>query len=316
MMMLMMLMMMMMMMMMMMVEFAINNAQHTSTGFTPFYLNYGRHPKTPLSLQVPTTDDTPEFADYGTPAVTKFTADLQAAVHKATGMLQAAQNRQKAYADQRRSPDPDYAVGTEVLLSGKHIPLKHPGSYKLLPRWLGPFRVAKRISSVAYKLELPASMARIHPVFHASLLKPYRSDGAYRPPPPVILKDGSEEYEVTLYMLFWIGEVFGVCWFSPHYYTCWCRLFFHHNYTPLLGRLAGSASCSLWQSGVCGSVCCSTPRGCRGSTPLLFLVRVLDTSWDKGCMAASASGNSVAGLRNQIRLVGVYGQLLGLRLPL
>jgi hypothetical protein len=179
-----------------MVEFAINNAQHTSTGFTPFYLNYGRHPKTPLSLQVPTTDDTPEFADYGAPAVTKFTADLQAAVHKASGMLQRAQNRQKSYADQRRSPDPDYAVGTEVLLSSKHIPLKHPGSYKLLPRWLGPFRVAKCISSVAYKLELPASMARIHPGFHASLLKPYRSDGTYRPPPPVILEDGSKEYEV------------------------------------------------------------------------------------------------------------------------
>jgi hypothetical protein len=104
--------------------------------------------------------------------------------------------------------------------------------------------------------------------------------------------------------------------FSPHYYTRWCRLFFHHNYTPLLGRLAGSASCSLWQSGVCGSVCCSTPRGCRGSTHLLFLVRVLGTSGDKGCMAASASGNSVAGLRNQIRLVGVYAQLVGLRLPL
>jgi hypothetical protein len=57
-------------------------------------------------------------------------------------------------------------------------------------------------------------------------------------------------------------------------------------------------------------------RRCRGSTPLLFLVRVLGTSWDKGCMAASASGNIVAGLRNQIRLVGVYGQLVGLRFPL
>jgi hypothetical protein len=37
---------------------------------------------------------------------------------------------------------------------------------------------------------------------------------------------------------------------------------------------------------VCAAaVCCSTPRGCRGSTPLLFSVRVLGTSWDKGCMA-------------------------------
>jgi hypothetical protein len=33
-------------------------------------------------------------------------------------------------------------------------------------------------------------------------------------------------------------------------------------------------------------------------------------------MAASASGNNVVGLRNQVRLVGVYGQLAGLRLPL
>jgi hypothetical protein len=46
------------------------------------------------------------------------------------------------------------------------------------------------------------------------------------------------------------------------------------------------------------------------------LTLMLGTSWDKGCMAASASGNSAAGLRNQIRLVGVYGQLVGLRLPL
>jgi hypothetical protein len=43
---------------------------------------------------------------------------------------------------------------------------------------------------------------------------------------------------------------------------------------------------------------------------------MLGTSWDKGCMAASASGNIVPGLRNQIRLVGVYGQLVGLRFPL
>jgi len=118
----------------------------------------------------------------GAPAVTKFTAGLQNALAKAKGLLQAAQNRQKSYADSRRGADPDYSVGTEVLLSSKNIPLKHPGSDKLLPRWLGPFRVAKRISSVAYKLELPPTMSRLHPVFHVSLLKPYLSDGPYQPP--------------------------------------------------------------------------------------------------------------------------------------
>ncbi|POM79944.1 Hypothetical protein PHPALM_2278 [Phytophthora palmivora] len=35
-----------------MVEFAINNAEHASTGLTPFYVNYGRHPRVPALLGV------------------------------------------------------------------------------------------------------------------------------------------------------------------------------------------------------------------------------------------------------------------------
>eukprot|EP00878_Enallax_costatus_P031779 GHUV01034818.1.p1 GENE.GHUV01034818.1~~GHUV01034818.1.p1 ORF type:complete len:142 (+),score=8.35 GHUV01034818.1:33-428(+) len=102
----------------------------------------------------------------------------------------------KHYADKKRNPDPEFAVGQEILLNTKNIPLKHPGSRKLLPRWVGPFEVLKRVSAVAYKLQLPDTMSRIHPVFHTSLLKPYSKDAAYQPPPPVLLEDGSLEYEV------------------------------------------------------------------------------------------------------------------------
>src|ERR1700676_5702092 len=44
-------------------EFAINNSTSASTGHTPFYLNYGEHPATPLSNVIPNIEDVPEAAD-------------------------------------------------------------------------------------------------------------------------------------------------------------------------------------------------------------------------------------------------------------
>jgi hypothetical protein len=44
-------------------EFAINNSISASTGHTPFYLNYGEHPTTPLSNMIPDIDDVPQAAD-------------------------------------------------------------------------------------------------------------------------------------------------------------------------------------------------------------------------------------------------------------
>jgi hypothetical protein len=65
-----------------------------------------------------------------------------------------------------------------------------------LPRYLGPFKVVKCVGNVAYKLELPAHL-RVHPVFHASLLEKYHSDGRYQPPPLPVEIDGMPEYEVS-----------------------------------------------------------------------------------------------------------------------
>ena len=113
------------------------------------------------------------------------TVRWQNAVERAKECLRRAQDRQKAYADQKRR-DVTYKVGDELLLNTKNIressTLKGVTA-KLMPRWAGPYTVTECIGKVAYRLALPAQMA-MHPVFHVSLLQPYRKGGRVQPPKP------------------------------------------------------------------------------------------------------------------------------------
>ena len=42
---------------------------------------------------------------------------------------------------------------------------------KLSSRYIGPYKISKRVGNVAYVLELPQELAAVHPVFHISMLK-------------------------------------------------------------------------------------------------------------------------------------------------
>ena len=75
-------------------------------------------------------------------------------------------------------PAPLYAVGDKVWLEGKNLSYFAP-SLKLAPRRHGPFPVLAIINEVTFHLDLPIGWrSRIHPVFHASLLTPYRETDA------------------------------------------------------------------------------------------------------------------------------------------
>ena len=47
---------------------------------------------------------------------------------------------------------------------------------KLSPRFIGPFKILKRVGAVAYQLALPPSMLGVHEVFHVSILRRYTPD--------------------------------------------------------------------------------------------------------------------------------------------
>jgi hypothetical protein len=117
-----------------------------------------------------------------------------------------AQQRQSSYANRRRRPV-SLRVGDLVLLSTQNLKLAVADQTpKLMSKFIGPFTIKRIVNNVSYELDLPSTL-RVHPVFHASLLKPYQDGSVEFPdrelqlpqrPPPDILPDGEEAWEVEI----------------------------------------------------------------------------------------------------------------------
>lgn len=166
--------------------FAMNNAKSASTGETPFYLNYGVHPRSPSTLEMP---------GGHIPSLDVVLSNMHSTLSQVKKLLVAAQDRQKAYADKSRSPHA-FKKGQQVLLSTKNFKFKQ-GVKKLHPKYVGPYKILEMVGRNAAKLDLPAAYSKLHPVFHVSLLKEYREGpGCWTPPPAPLEIDGETYYQV------------------------------------------------------------------------------------------------------------------------
>ncbi|GJS13311.1 reverse transcriptase domain-containing protein [Tanacetum coccineum] len=150
------------------VEFSYNNSYHASIKAAPFEALYGRKCRSPVCWaevgQVQLTG--PELVQESTERIIQIKQRIQ-----------AARDRQKSYADLKRKPM-KFQVGDKVML--KVSPWKGVVRFgkrgKLNPRYVGPFKVLKKVGAVAYKLELPQELSRVHNTFHVSNLKKCYSD--------------------------------------------------------------------------------------------------------------------------------------------
>jgi hypothetical protein len=177
-----------------MAEFAYNNAYHTALQSTPFLLNYGVEPLTPMTLLSEAQLRRRGDLLAKCPNAASFTEAMQTALSLAKKSLQAAQQRDVANANRKRR-HVEYKVGDQVLLSTKNLKLKSHGTRKLLPRYIGPFTITKAINATAYKLHLPINL-KCHNVFHTSLLKRYNPSANKEMPPLPEVIDGNAEFEV------------------------------------------------------------------------------------------------------------------------
>ncbi|GJS67394.1 hypothetical protein Tco_0681958 [Tanacetum coccineum] len=129
----------------------------------PYEMLYGRRCRTPVCW------DEVGSRELASTDVVLATTEKIETIRK---RLKAAQDRWKSYADNRRRPI-EFNVGDIVMLKvspWKGV-LRFKNKGKLSSRFIGPFKILKRVGYVAYVLELPEEMRGIHNTFHVSYLR-------------------------------------------------------------------------------------------------------------------------------------------------
>jgi hypothetical protein len=152
------------------VEFCKKKKKSASTGFSPFFLVYGMHPRTPV------VNSLDHFRDHPLPALQAVLQEMDSTLETAKTLQQAALDRQATYANQRRRPH-TFQADQYVMLNSKNLRFRGKGRRKLYPRFIGPFLITEMVGPNAARLRLPVGWA-MHPVFHVSLLKLYKGNVA------------------------------------------------------------------------------------------------------------------------------------------
>jgi hypothetical protein len=180
-------------------EIAVNSAKQSSTGFSPFYLNYGQEVSLPLDLAIE------ESKLLRNPEASQRIQQLYQDLIKAQESLKRAQERQAHYVDPHRRAI-TFEPGDQVLLSTTNLKLMGTGerTAKFAYKYIGPFSIKRAINNNAYELVLPSQL-RIHPVLNVSRLKayhdgresfPHRQQTDLKRPAPETSVNGTDVFEV------------------------------------------------------------------------------------------------------------------------
>ncbi|GJX99666.1 putative reverse transcriptase domain-containing protein [Tanacetum coccineum] len=134
----------------------------------PFKALYGRKCRSPIY-----------WAEVGYSQLTgpKIIHETTEKIIQIKSHIQAARDRQNSYVDVRRKPL-EFHVGDKVMLkvsSWKGV-IRFGKRGKLNPRYIRPFKIIAKVRTVAYRLELPEQLSRVHSTFHVSNLKKCLSD--------------------------------------------------------------------------------------------------------------------------------------------
>jgi hypothetical protein len=132
-------------------EFAYNTSKHRATGKSPFYICSGGDPVKFDELLTTTSSKSP--------AASEHVADMQSRASAAADSIALYIEAMEVQVHKSRRAE-EYEVGDLVLLSTRFFkpPADVARGRKLAPMYAGPYEIVKKISQVAYELQLPPGM--------------------------------------------------------------------------------------------------------------------------------------------------------------
>ena len=186
-------------------EFAYNDSVHSSHGYTPFFLNYGRHPHSMIDLIMNATNTDSLAAKE--PDTRDVLRKLRSSLVDARRSLHRTQQKLILQLGEARSPPVIYQPGDMVSISIKHFKQEsktipgRPSTLKFAARYFGPVPIIERVGTNAYRLDLSQDplLQNLHPVINVSHLRRIYTSDEYRLeqlPPSTVTVDGKQEYVI------------------------------------------------------------------------------------------------------------------------
>ncbi|RYC53832.1 hypothetical protein CHU98_g12376, partial [Xylaria longipes] len=164
--------------------FAMNSAMNSTINEIPFKALMGYIPEFRLFVE-------DNFTLKGVPAVQARIKRLKTIREALAEQWRSVSEKYTGYYNTKHKPT-EYKVDQLVVLSTKNLRFK---CRKLAPKFVGPFRVAGRVGSQAYRLSLPTKYDRLHNVFPVQLLEPWNSTSDQKIPLPD-LENTDDEWEL------------------------------------------------------------------------------------------------------------------------